>query len=331
MAIRSATILICTHNRAAMLSETLAAVTRFQSPASCDVEVIVVDNRSADATRAIVERAASEARTCDVRYAFEEQLGKSYALNRGLALARGEVVLLTDDDVLPCEDWLERIVEHFRCDASLQFVYGKVLPRWAAQPPPMFTDPRIQPLWGPLGLLDHGDTVQRHVDDDRRRRLPIGGNLAFRRETLVAVGGWRTDLGKVDNTLICGEDHEIFLRLRRVGLYVGVYDPAIRVRHFIPETKVRTTYFRHWFYWRGKTIARMADDVYRPLDLTRTVRIFGIPRFLFRQCLQQVRQLVWRSIVGDRVDRLVEQAHTVEYFGMFSEFIRQRDAGGARM
>jgi len=206
-----------------------------------------------------------------------------------------------------------------------------VLPWWAAQPPPMFTDPRIQPLWGPLGLLDHGDTVQRHVDDDRRRRLPIGGNLAFRRETLVAVGGWRTDLGKVDNTLICGEDHEIFLRLRRVGLYVGVYDPAIRVRHFIPEMKVRTTYFRHWFYWRGKTIARMADDVYRPLDLTRTVRIFGIPRFLFRQCLQQVRQLVWHSIVGDRVDRLVEQAHTVEYFGMFSEFIRQRDAGGARM
>jgi len=59
----------------------------------------------------------------------------------------------------------------------------------------------MQSIWGRLG---HGDTVQQHVDDGRRRRLPVGGNLAFRRETLV-VGGRRTHLGKVNNTLTCGE------------------------------------------------------------------------------------------------------------------------------
>jgi len=31
------------------------------------------------------------------------------------------------------------------------------------------------------------------------------------------------------------------------------------------------------------------------------------------------------------VDQLVEQAHTIEYFGMFSEFIPQRDAIDGRM
>src|SRR5581483_2047985 len=105
----------------------------------------------------------------------------------------------------------------------------------------------MQSIWGPLGLLDHGDTVQRHVDDGRRRRLPIGGNLAFRRETLVAAGGGRTDLGKVNNTLICGEDYEILLQLRRVGPFVGLYDPAITVRHFIPAMKLRPRYVRQWF------------------------------------------------------------------------------------
>ena len=239
------------------------------------------------------------------------------------------MVLLTDDDILPCPDWIERIVEQFRADDSLHFVYGKVLPRWAMPPPPMFTDVRLRPIWGPLGLLDHGDLVEKHVDDGRRRRLPIGGNLAFRRETLIGVGGWRTDLGKVNNSLICGEDYEIFLRLRRFGAYVGLYDPTLTVRHFIPPTKLRAAYFHRWFYWRGKTLARMADEIYRPLDLTRTVRIVGIPRFLIRQFLEHLSRLLCNIVNADRVDRLIQQVHTIEYVGMFSEFMRRRTAIGA--
>ena len=86
---------------------------------------------------------------------------------------------------------------------------------------------QAQDIWGPLALVDYGDAPTAYAADNTGQRLPIGANLAFSRAALVAAGGWRTDLGKVNNTLISGEDHEIFLRLRRRGLYAGYYDPEL--------------------------------------------------------------------------------------------------------
>jgi glycosyltransferase involved in cell wall biosynthesis len=322
MPVQSATILICTHRRAALLAETLCAINQLQKPPDCDVEVIVVDNRSNDDTPDIVARAAEAPGAPRIRYAFESSLGKSFALNHGLSLATGDIVALIDDDVLPSAGWLRGIVSHFRSDHELQFVFGKVLPRWETPPPAEFTDPRIHASWGPLALLDFGDALERYVDDGAPRRFPIGCNVAFRRETLLTVGGWRVDLGKVNNSLICGEDHEIFFRLKQHRLFVGMYDPAVSVQHFVPVARLSRRYFRRWFYWRGKTLARRMDDVYRPLDLTQCVRIAGVPRFLIRQFVEQLGALVRQTVSGDRVDRLIEQIQTAQYLGMFYELFR---------
>ncbi len=110
------------------------------------------------------------------------------------------------------------------------------------------------------------------INDGRRRRLPIWRQPLRSVRTLVSVGGWRTALGKVNNTLICGEDYEVFLRLRRLGLYVGISVPAINVRRFIPAMKARPMYFASLGSIGGKTVARMANDVYR-----RTARRARLP------------------------------------------------------
>src|SRR5205085_8446318 len=61
--------------------------------------------------------------------------------------------------------------------------------------------------------------------------------------------------GKVNNTLISGEDHEIFMRLRRRSLYAGYYDPELTVRHYVPPGRLTRRYFRQWYFWHGKTQA----------------------------------------------------------------------------
>src|SRR5690606_11085 len=132
--------------------------------------------------------------------------------------AHGDVLALTDDDVLPDRTWLARIVTAFRT-RDITFVFGKVLPRWGGVPPPELLTATAQDIWGPLAIVDYGDVPQDYVPHSTGQRLPIGANLAFSRTALLTIGGWRTDLGKVDNTLISGEDHEIFMRLRRFGLY----------------------------------------------------------------------------------------------------------------
>src|SRR5207245_3900528 len=140
------------------------------------------------------------------------------ALNHGLTQANGDVIALTDDDVLPARDWLDRIVKAFR-EHEVSFVFGKVLPFWGAVPPPELLTERAQAIWGPLAICDYGDMPSEYVAHRFDQRLPIGTNLAFSRRAIVNLGGWRTDLGKENNSLISGEDHEIFLRLRRTGQY----------------------------------------------------------------------------------------------------------------
>ena len=317
MDVFSASVCICTFNRAERLGETLAALQAMDAPSSCDVEILVVDNNSSDDTRAIVEDCAGRG-PFRVAYAFEPRQGKSFALNTAMERARGEVMALTDDDVIPSRQWLARIVRHFR-ERDISFVFGKVLPRWSVTPPPEMLTSRARDVWGPLALVDYGDDPTVYVAESTTQRLPIGANLAFARSALAAIGGWRTDLGKVNNTLISGEDHEIFMRLRHHGVYAGFYDPDASVQHYVPASRLTREYFRRWFFWHGKTHALMLDDLFPGLDMAHVPRIAGVPRFLYRHGLQQIWKYVTTLVRGTSLDVLVEELRVLKVLGLFAE------------
>jgi glucosyl-dolichyl phosphate glucuronosyltransferase len=323
-------ILISTYNRAADLRDTLAGIAALRRPPECDVELVIVDNNSNDATRSVIERAAPDI-GFSVVYEFEPRQGKSIALNRGLARARGDVIALTDDDVLPESDWLERIVAAFRAQ-ELSFVFGKVLPRWGARPPSALMTKRGEEIWGPLALVDYGDApVPYSADTFETERFPIGANLAISRRALEVVGGWRPDLGKVDNSMIAGEDFEIFFRLRDAGLYVGLYDPLNVVHHYVPAARLNRFYFRRWFFWHGRTMARMLPDVYPEVDFTHAPLVFGAPRFLYRQLAGQWTRWMVSLWTGDRLRRVVEEMYTYRLCGVLVEcWSRRRDAARRR-
>jgi glycosyltransferase involved in cell wall biosynthesis len=317
MTITTVSVIVCTYNRAHQLRDTLRAMLLMDPPADCRVEILVVDNNSTDNTPAVVAEAARDGRT-EIFYLQEFRQGKSFALNCALAHARGEILALTDDDVIPAPDWLARIVSDFR-EHDVTFVFGKVLPRWGAMPPPELLGRRAQDIWGPLAIVDYGDTPQAYAPDCTGQRLPIGANVAFAATAIRTVGGWRTDLGKVNNTLISGEDHEIFMRLRRSQLYAGFYDPQVTVRHFVSGSRLTRSYFRKWFFWHGKTEAMMLDDLFLNLDMTRVPRVAGVPRFLYRQGVQQLRKYL--SMLGSRdsLGVLIEELRLLQFAGLFAE------------
>jgi len=323
MTIRSISVLICTYNRAPLLAETLAAVQRLTPPAGCTVEIVVVDNNSTDNTRGVLAD-ANAAGPFSVVALREFRQGKSFALNTGFGHTRGDVVALTDDDVLPAADWLCRIVDAFRT-RDVTFVFGKVLPRWATQPPPELLLPEASGIWGPLAIVDYGDEAADYLPESTSQRLPIGANLAFLRRVLAIAGGWRTDLGKIDNTLISGEDHEIFMRLRRMRLYRGFYDPRAIVRHLVPASRVTRSYFRRWFFWHGKTEALMLADLYPELDMTRVPHVLGIPRFAYRQAFAQLVRWI-RTRRASAVTALSEELRLLQHAGLFSQCWRLRRA-----
>src|SRR5262245_41854295 len=127
----SATVAICTRNRAALLEETVGhAVAEARRS---DGEALVVDNASTDATPALL--ADLERRHAPtLRTVREPELGLSAARNRALAEARGPVVAFLDDDALPCAGWLARLCEPYR-DPGVACVGGRIRLRFATPPP----------------------------------------------------------------------------------------------------------------------------------------------------------------------------------------------------
>jgi len=313
MDVNTVSVLICTYNRARRLSRTLDCFASFPTPTTFEADLVVVDNNSDDDTREVIGEAARRSRL-PIRYAFESRQGKGFALNTGLALAGGEILALTDDDVRPEPDWLERIVDAFRRHDPV-FIGGKVLPVWAVPPSKGLLSRRAQVIWGPLALIDYGEEPIDYTGGDPVGRRPIGANMAVRRDAMLAIGGWRTDLGRVNNTLISGEDQEIFFRLLRAGLYRGRYEPDVVVHHDVPPARLTRRYFRRWFFANGQARAIASEAFYPGVDFTRVPRIAGVPRFLYRELAGEVVVWIRRLIASTALERFIQELRTVRLVG----------------
>ncbi len=97
-------IIICTCNRAEDLRQTLEAIGRLPVPEDYRCELTVVDNASTDATAEMVRSLTLP--NMPLRYLSEPRRGKGYAYNTGIAASTGDILLFTDDDVRPPDNWI---------------------------------------------------------------------------------------------------------------------------------------------------------------------------------------------------------------------------------
>lgn len=113
-------VIIPVFNDAKRLQICLSALARQTYPSN-RYEVIVVDNGSDEDIAFIV------AQFSQASIAYEHRPGSSYAArNRGVALAKGEVIAFTDADCIPATDWLENGVARLLEVSNCGLVAGKV-------------------------------------------------------------------------------------------------------------------------------------------------------------------------------------------------------------
>ena len=97
-------VIICTRNRAEFLHKALDAL-RGQTLGIENFEVVVIDDGSTDNTRHVVEHFKP---MLSLRYAYQVNSGPAAGKNRGLALARGSIVVFLDDDGITNSRFLEQ-------------------------------------------------------------------------------------------------------------------------------------------------------------------------------------------------------------------------------
>ena len=183
---RLVSVVITCHNHARFLE---AAIASAAAQTHRPLEIIVVDDGSTDGTAAVL------ARHPEVEAVRQENLGLPAARNAGLALARGGWVTFLDADdlLLPhaLEAGVRHLSEHPECalvSGGYQFIDRDGRRMW---------DPRVPPAPG-----------EPYLELLRRNYIGMHATVLYRREALVAVGGF-------DPSLAAAEDYDVFLKIAR--------------------------------------------------------------------------------------------------------------------
>ncbi len=236
-------VVVPARNAASMIDDCLSGL-QTQSVPEDRYEVIVVDDGSTDETPGIVEKH-------DVTLVSQPPRGPAAARNKGVATSEGEIVLFTDADCVPDENWIAEMVRSFG-DAEVVGVKGVYRTR-------------------------QKDIVARFVQCEYEERYELMArrrwidfidtySAGYRREVFLAQGGFDT---RYPNASV--EDQELSFRLAERG-HKMVFNPQAIVYHQHPKTL--TAYFRRKFnigYWKMRVLrthpGKAVSDSHTPQTL----------------------------------------------------------------
>lgn len=303
-----ASIIVCTYNRAESLRDTLRALRAQQVSEGRKWEVIVVDNNSKDHTRKVVDEAQREWPL--LRYEFEQAQGLSHARNKGIAVAQGDVLLFTDDDVVPEPDWLETTLAgmaKYQADAC----GGYIAPIWESPPPAWLTER----FYGFLAIrTDRSDDYPIASAS----QAPFGANMAVRKAVFDQVGLFDTSRGRKGKVLASGEDGELFERILAAG-FKAVFLGRSRVHHKVESFRLTKHYFRRWRFHTSRNIAQSKD-------VAGERRLFNIPLYVFPQFLRAVLRMLWGHATQPRDEAFNREMVVCHFLGLMQGLYRSRQS-----
>lgn len=181
-------------------------------------EIIVIDNNSISNVETIIKKFPAI-------YARESKIGVSFARNRGIQMAKGEIVAFTDADCVVDSNWIAKIISAFDKDSSIGQVGGRIRK----------SKPKT---W-----------VQKGAEDLAKQQLSLqhltfspmpyvaGANSAIRKDVFMKNGLYDTTLGT-------GEDVDMSWRIWLSGYKIITVKNAI-VYH-MPRDRI-TAYFKQFF------------------------------------------------------------------------------------
>lgn len=237
------TVCICTHDRLGYLCDCLAGLAR-QTVEGERFEVLVVDSAS---TGDIAVRIAQLAANSHARLLRVEQAGVSCARNAGAQAAAGQYIAYIDDDAIPAPDWIERIlaaIEETSHPPAL--LGGRILPEWEA-PLPNWWPARLR---GVLSIIEWEGQGEYRSGEVPSGLEPYGANMVVHVPTLLAIGGFGRQAGRVGNSLLSDEEVQLAWRLQAAG-HSARHDSRIVVRHQIQATRLTPSWLLARLYWQG--------------------------------------------------------------------------------
>jgi glycosyltransferase involved in cell wall biosynthesis len=227
-------LIISTYNRSDLLIGALQSVVQ-QSADPKLWECVVVNNNSTDDTLARFEEFAAKHPDFNLRIVTETTQGLSYARNRGIRESEGEYIAIIDDDERIAEEFIEAYIELFDTTPDAMAAGGPIVAEYQTRRPRWMSCFTERPI---ANTMYWGDKVREFP----KGRVPGGGNMALRRSAVRRYGVFDTSLGYVGESLLGGEECDLFERLQ-IAEAKYYYVPKAVMYHIIPDRKLTPDYF----------------------------------------------------------------------------------------
>jgi cellulose synthase/poly-beta-1,6-N-acetylglucosamine synthase-like glycosyltransferase len=177
-----ASVLVAARNEEANIETCLRALFR-QSYDPKRFEIIVIDDRSTDKTSEIVESLQEKflnLRLITITETPKDMAPKKNALNEGIKVAKGEILVCTDADCRPEENWLAGMLSCFKSDVGMVVGYSPIEPKKPFSLMENFL--ALDSL--ALASIAAGSTAMGST------LTATGRSLAYRKEIFFEVGGF---------------------------------------------------------------------------------------------------------------------------------------------
>ena len=235
------TVLIPAHNEESVIVQTVTSVLLSDLT---DIQVIVVDDGSTDATLELLQ--SNFGRNQAVQIIHQVNRGKAAALNNALSHARTDIVVTIDADTEIESDAIPKLLRHFSA-ASVGAVAGNVKvgnrSRWLTR-------------WQALEYITSQNMEKRAFDLLNCITVVPGALGAWRKVAIEEAGGITADT--------VAEDADLTIGIRRLGWRVAYDEEAIAWTE-APETP--GALIRQRFRWTFGTLQsfwKHRDTLFRP-------------------------------------------------------------------
>ncbi len=226
------TVIISTRNRAESLLRTLESIFTLNYPDFC---LIVLDQSDEKLPQDALAKFDATGKFC---YVYSSTRGLGAGHNAAIALAKTELIAVTDDDCITPPGWLDEMVQAFKQDEKIGLVFGNVLPT------------AYDPDTGYIPVFEGATptpTLLKGVSDRLIAGLGIGACLGLKRSAWLAAEGFDEMLGP-GAPLGSLEDRDFAIRLLLREYYI-YHAPDFSVEHFgyRKNAELKKLAYRDWF------------------------------------------------------------------------------------
>jgi len=243
-----ASIVVIAYNAANHLDDCLGSLFRQTFPAG-EFEVIWVDSCSSDHSAQTIRERYPQVRVL----ALEHNLGYRRGINAGAALARGQHLVVLNQDTLMDREWLAQLVAAAEADPGVGIVAPKIL---------MYDRPEIvneagntlhySGLYGSRGLGAHSSVYNR----PETLATMSGCCFLIRRALWLRLGGFSEDFDQLDVGWHASyEDVDLAWRAQLLGYRVLLNPQAIMYHKYTSKGLVAGR-FGSYEWGRALTLAR---------------------------------------------------------------------------